>query len=375
LSLYLVLLLTILLHLAFAGMRVTLSLFAIELKASPFTVGVIMSLLALLPMLFSVHAGRFIDRIGVRRPLIAGAATMVFGLLLAVALPRLETLFAVSTLAGSGFMLFHIAANHAVGSLGRPEERARNFSLLALSFSTSGFLGPMVAGFAIDAIGYRRTFLLLTVFALATLATLLVRRGDIAPHPSDGRAQEKKRLTDLFASRTMRHVFIVSGLLSMAWDLFTFVVPIHGRAIGLSASTIGVILGSFGAAIFAVRLVLPLVIHRVGEWQMLVGAMLATGATLAVFPLVHTAPLLMALAFILGIGLGGAQPMIMSMLYNKAPPGRGGEAVGVRTLLLNVSQTGMPLLFGALGAALGMTPVFLTMGVALLAGGWALRRR
>lgn len=374
-NLYPVVLLTVLLHLAFAGMRVTLSLFAIDLKASPFTVGVIMSLLALLPMLFSVHAGRFIDRIGVRRPLIAGAATMVFGLLLAVALPRLETLFAVSTLAGSGFMLFHIAANHAVGSLGRPEERARNFSLLALGFSTSGFLGPMVAGFAIDAIGHRWTFLLLTTFALAALAALLARREDVVPHPAPDRAQEKKRLTDLFASRTMRHVFIVSGLLSMAWDLFTFVVPIHGRAIGLSASTIGVILGSFGAAIFAVRLVLPMVIHRIGEWRMLVGAMLATGITLGVFPLVHTVPLLMALAFILGIGLGGAQPMIMSMLYNKAPPGRGGEAVGVRTLLLNVSQTGMPLLFGALGAALGMSPVFWTMGVALLAGGVALRRR
>ena len=137
-SLYLVLLLTILLHLAFAGMRVTLSLFAIELKASPFTVGVIMSLLALLPMLFSVHAGRFIDRIGVRRPLIAGAATMVFGLLLAVALPRLETLFAVSTLAGSGFMLFHIAATHAVGSLGRPEERARTFYVEILGFTELG---------------------------------------------------------------------------------------------------------------------------------------------------------------------------------------------------------------------------------------------
>jgi len=32
-------------------------------------------------------------------------------------------------------------------------------------------------------------------------------------------------------------------------------------------------------------------------------------------------------------------------------------------------------MFGALGAALGMTPVFLSMAIALAAGGWYARRR
>ena len=71
-----------------------------------------------------------------------------------------------------------------------------------------------------------------------------------------------------------------------------------------------------------------LVIHRVGEWQLLIGAMIATGTALAIFPLVTTVPVLIALAFFLGAGLGGAQPMIMSLLYNTAPAGRGGEASG-----------------------------------------------
>jgi hypothetical protein len=61
----LVVLLATLLQLAFAGSRSTLSLFVISLNASPFTVGFIMSPLAALPMLFSAHAGRAIDRMGV----------------------------------------------------------------------------------------------------------------------------------------------------------------------------------------------------------------------------------------------------------------------------------------------------------------------
>ncbi|HSB78116.1 MAG TPA: MFS transporter [Candidatus Methylomirabilis sp.] len=374
-NLHLMVLLAISLHTAFAGVRVSLSLFALSLQASPFTVGSIISLLALLPMLFSVHAGRGIDRIGVRRPLLGGTASVICGIVLAYLVPRLEMLFLVSCLVGSGFMLFHIAVNHMAGEMGEPQDRSMNFSLLALGFSTSGFLGPMIAGFAIDWIGHRHTFLLLGGFALLTLLGLLARRIDIPRHHAREPVADKRRLRDLFRNRTLRYVFLVSSVLSPAWDLFTFVVPIHGSQIGLSATEIGMILGAFGAAIFCVRLVVPLLLHRVSEWQMLMVAMLSSGLTLFVFPLVHGMPLLLMLAFILGIGLGGAQPMIMSLLYSKAPAGRGAEAVGVRSLIINMSQTGMPFLFGALGAALGMLPVFWTMAVCLVGSGCIARKR
>jgi len=365
---------TITLHLAYAGARVTLSLFALHLQASPFTVGILLSLLALLPMTFSIAVGRLIDRIGVRKPMLIGAATLFAGIMVAVISPTLPALFVTSCLAGSGFIVFHIAVNYLAAVVGKPADRAKNFSWLALSFSTSGFLGPMVAGFAIDAIGYRRTMMLLACFALATLIALLAKRIEVPLQPAEAHDAPRRRLVDLLRSRTMRRVFIVSGLLSMVWDLFSFVVPIHGHNIHLSASTIGLILGAFGGAVFVVRLAMPLVIHRVGEWQMLIGAMISTGIALFIFPMVTTVPVLIGLAFFLGAGLGGAQPMIMSLLYNKAPPGRGAEAIAVRTLLINISQTVIPLLFGALGAALGMTPVFWTMAVLLVGAGYFVRR-
>ena len=117
---HLAVLLAICLHAGFAGVRVNLSLFALSLKASPFTVGVILSLLALLPTLFSVHTGRVIDRIGVRRPLVVGTVTVIGGILLGFLVPRLEMLFLVSCLVGSGFMLFHIAINNMAGEMGHP---------------------------------------------------------------------------------------------------------------------------------------------------------------------------------------------------------------------------------------------------------------
>ena len=91
-------------------------------------------------------------------------------------------LFVVSCLVGSGFMLFHIAVNHIAGASGEPDDRAMNFSVLALGFSTSGFLGSMIAGVVIDWIGHRRTLLLLGGFALLTLVGLLARRMEIPRH-------------------------------------------------------------------------------------------------------------------------------------------------------------------------------------------------
>jgi predicted MFS family arabinose efflux permease len=362
--------LTVLTHLSFAGCRIIMSLTAIHYEATPFTVGVIMSLLTVIAMLFAVRWGRWVDRVGVRGPMLAGAAAILAAMVLVWAVPRLETLFVASPLAGSGFFLFHIAAGQAAAVIGVPEQRVRNFTLLALAFSTSGFLGPVLAGFAIDGIGHRGAMLALAVGALASIFVLAARNIDTPRRQATAAQQERRRISDFLRIPGFRLVFIVSGALSMTWDLFAFVIPIYGSQIGLSASTIGVILGAFGAAVFVVRLALPLIAHRLDEWRMLIAAMFLSGATLLVFPLVDGVPLLLALSFLLGIGLGGTQPFVMALLYAKAPAGRGAEVLSVRTWIINFCQTSVPLASGALGAALGMLPVFWAMGASLLVAGW-----
>ena len=374
-SIALIFLLTILPHVAFAGARVTLSLFALHLGATSFTVGLIISLISLVPMIYSARWGRRIDRSGVYKPMLLSAALVFGALLLAFAVPRIETLFAVSVLAGSGFMLYHICVNQAAALVGKPEDRTRNFSVLALAFSTSGFIGPMMAGFAIDSIGHRYTFLLCAFFALAALALIRHSKDALSRmHRPATQETTVKHTRDLLRIPALLRVFVISGLMSMCWDLYSFVMPIHGSGIGLSASTIGLILGSFGCATFLFRLVLPWVVHHFDQRTFLIAAMVLTGLMLALIPLVHSVPLLMAVSFALGIGLGGVQPMIMTMLYEKAPAGRGGEAVGMRTQLLNITQAVIPIIFGALGAAVGMTPVFFAMGAAVLWGAWYARR-
>ena len=107
-------------HLAFVGARMTTSLFALELGGSEFTVGLLMALFALLPMLLSVSAGRLIDRVGPRRPLLASFVVLAIGTALPFALPNLITLYFSCTLVGTSFMYIHIAMNSVFGAHGTP---------------------------------------------------------------------------------------------------------------------------------------------------------------------------------------------------------------------------------------------------------------
>src|SRR6185436_2643464 len=103
--------LTILSHTAFTSSRMTVALYALKLNATPFTVGVLMSLYALLPMLLSVAAGRLIDRFGPRVPLLWGNGLLLVGVALPFLLPGLPTLFAAATIIGVGFMVSHMVSN------------------------------------------------------------------------------------------------------------------------------------------------------------------------------------------------------------------------------------------------------------------------
>jgi predicted MFS family arabinose efflux permease len=361
-------------HLAFVGCRMTTILFALELGASEFTVGVLMSLFALLPMLLSVSAGRLIDRAGPRGPLVVSFIALALGAALPFFLQRIEILYASATLLGVSFMYVHIAMNSVFGAHGSAEERAVNFSWLALGFSISNSIGPLVAGVAIDSLGHAPAFLVLAFFPVLALA-LLWRRERPLPRPEHVPLAKHAGVLDLLRIPGLRQTFWVSLLLATGWDLYTFLIPLYGARVGLSAAAIGVILSTFAIATLTVRLAMPIVIKRLKQWLIIFGAMAISGTCYLLFPFAQTVAPLLLLSFVLGLGLGSAQPVIMSLLYAASPPGRQGEAVGLRTSLLNASHTLIPLLSGAVSTALGMAPVFWALAACLLGGAWYARRR
>lgn len=370
----LLIILMVLDHIAFSGSRISVTLYALYHGESALTVGTLVAMYALLPAIFSVTAGRWIDRIGVVRPIQLGSIAVGVGAVLPFLFSGMAVLYVTCVIVGLAFMLVNVAAYHAVGELSRPEDRAVNFSYVALGFSTSAFIAPILAGVSIDSFGHRATFALLASFTLLPIAVLSLKLLPMpAPVPKPS-GSKTGHVFDLLRDPQLRRLYITMAILTVAWDVYAFAIPVHGSIVGLSASEIGLVMASFAAATFVVRLAMPFFMQHVKPWTMLMGALLIAGVSFFLLPFATNVAMMMVLMFVLGLGLGSPQPMVLTLLHESAPEGRAGEALGLRTTLINGSQTVMPLIFGAVGAALGMMPVFWTISAALVFGSFYARR-
>ena len=356
-------------HVAFAGGRFTLTLQAVALKASPLEIGLMLSLMMVLPTLLAIHAGRWSDQRGFVQPAGVGLTLLALGSVMAAFTTLVPALYAAGMLIGSGYMLAHVAINNAVGQATRAQALTRTFSALALGFSLSGMAGPLFAGFLIDHVGFAAAFGMGTVCTLGagTLLAILLRAGVVKAHRRE--AGGRMHVADLLRHPPLRAVFIVTGLLSLGWDLFNFLAPLQGVRSGLTATATGMLIGAFGAGSFTTRLFLPLLMARTGEWRLLGTALMVTALCYLAFPLLHSLPLLLLAAFAMGLSLGAGQPVAMSLLHLKSPPARAGEAVGVRSTITSASQAILPMVFGALGASLGLLVMFWAAAAVLAAGG------
>jgi predicted MFS family arabinose efflux permease len=336
-------------HIALAGARVTSSLHALSLHASELTIGLLIALFALFPMLFGVTMGRLIDRIGIKRPMRLGCLAIALGCALS-GMGGLLTLFFAVPLIGTGFMAVHIGSQHAVG------------------FSASSFLGPVMAGLLIDHIGFSTSYFVCCGFALLALGLIASGHLDhihLHAHPQPAKP---RAAFDLLHEPEMRRIYFASLLLAAAWDLFTYMTPIQGSKMGLSASMIGLIFGAFSAATFAVRLAMPPLQRRFSEWQVLTGALTLAMCCYLALPFAQHAWSLMAIAAVLGLALGSSQPNVLALLHQAAPAGRGGEAIGVRATIGNGSQVFLPLAVGAVGLIIGPFGIFWGMSTMIASG-------
>src|SRR5262245_8842762 len=370
-AIYLIVLTCVLTHAGFGGAKIAIPLHALHLGVDAFTVGVIMAACALCPMLIALYVGKLVDRIGARIPMIAGAAGVALALLIPYLFPGVIALCAMALLIGTAFQFFFVPTQGITGALGRPEDRARNYSLLSIGFSIASFLGPLIAGYSIDYLGYQAAYLALTIGPLCS-ALLLWYKGHLLPKAAVSAREAKKHGSSfgLLRDSKLRDAIIASALISIGWDLYQFYFPIYGHSIGLSASTIGTIISSFALAVFSIRIALPRLARKWSEFELLLYAIGFAGAALLLFPLFRDPILLAAASFVLGLGCGVGQPMSMSLIYSLSPSGRASEGAALRVAFNHFTHLVVPLAFGGMGTVLGYAPVFISGAALLLSGSW-----
>ena len=365
----------IFLHACMAGMRMAAPLMALRDGHSPLAVGFLLALFALAPVFLALPAGRYVDRHGLKRPIGWGVLTAVMGTLLAVAFPVFGVLCLSALMAGGATGVTSIALQRHVGRAARDASELKQvFSWLAIGPAVSNFMGPVAAGLLIDHSGFRSAFFVMALLPLISWAW--VRRTPELPLAAKLPGHTPPKAWDLLREPMFKRMMLVNLVLSSCWDVHTFVVPVLGHERGFSASVIGTILGGFALAATAVRLIMPLFVARTKEWEVVTAAMLVTALVFAVYPFMHSAWSMGVCSMLLGLALGSVQPMIMSTLHQITPEHRHGEALGLRLMAINASSVLMPVMFGTVGAVVGVSVVFWVAGLTLGASSrsaWRLR--
>jgi MFS family permease len=364
------------LHACMTGVRMAAPLQALRDGRAEWAVGLLMGLFAAAPIALALAAGRYVDRHGYHGPMKLAVGLTASGAALALASTLLDrwpaAVFASMCLAalltGAGANLGLIAIQRTAGrSAADGTELKRIFSWLGLAPALANVVGPVLTGLLIDAGGFRAAYVLLLALPFVNLWW-----ADRVPRepPRAHAAARNGSSRELLRAPGVRRLLLINWLLASSWDVHSFLVPILGHERGFSASAIGLVLGAFAIAVSAVRVVIPLLAHHLREGQVLAGAMLLTAAVFGLYPFAGAAWQMMALAMVLGVALGAVQPMVMSTLHQITPHERHGEAIALRSMTINFSSAVMPLLFGALGSAVGASTLFWLMGAAVGTGSW-----
>lgn len=355
------------LHACMAGMRMAAPLLALREGQSAAAVGFLLALFALTQVFLALPAGRYADLHGLKRPVMWSVLMGAVGAGAAALWPIFPVLCFSALMTGGATGLAIIALQRHVGRAAQGLAQMKEaFSWLSIAPAFSNFIGPFTAGLLIDHAGFQWAFAAMA--ALPLIAWLWIRRVHELPKLVQPEGYEKNKAWDLLNDVMFRRLLWVNWFFSACWDVHTFVVPILGHERDLSASAIGAIMGGFAIAAAFIRLLMPLVAARLLEWQVITGAMLLTSFLLGVYPFMDTAWMMGACSVLLGLSLGGVQPMVMSTLHQITPEHRHGEALGLRLMTINASSVLMPMVFGAAGTVIGISGVFWCVSALVGAG-------
>jgi predicted MFS family arabinose efflux permease len=373
-TIYLVVAIAMLNQIGYSGSKVAVSLYALELGATALTVGTIVALYSLCPMLLAIVIGKYADRVPARLPMIFGCAVTVVALLLPFVYPTIPGLYVVALMAGTFHQFFGIPLEASVGGIDGPNHRARNYAVTTMGWSIATALGPFITGFAIDYLGYLRCFAILAAFSAAPVLILWARPRLLSKAAEHSEKRGHGRVMDLWRIPALRKTIIAGGIIGSAKDLFQFYLPIYGHGVGLSASAIGTILGMVAVASFVIRALIPFLIRKLSEAQILVYAVFISAFAYALLPFSVDPYVLAGIAFVLGLGVGSAEPLMLSLVYVLSPAGRTAEAIGLHKAIRHATQLVVPVVFGSVGVAFGYFTVFFSNTVMLIGGGFLLRK-
>jgi MFS family permease len=335
-----------------------------------FAVAAILIAAAVPPVLFVRWAGRLADRADSRRLLVlTGLAQAGACVALAFANGVAEIIALVAVLA-AGLALTQPCLSALVPDMVSPDDLPRATALSQTATGVATMIAPAVAGVLMGQFGVRVPLLVdaASYLAIAVAGQLIrTRRGGAAPAPSDSPDQSPATGWRLRQDPLVWSAVVLLGAVVGAVSLVnvTEVFFIRGT-LHATATVYGLLDTVWISATMAGAWLLTR--RRPADWALglaLLGALILTCASVAVFAVAPAVGWLVPLSIIGGIGNGGINNAAGVLLGRRTPAAVRGRVFAVLSAVANAATTGGYLLGGLL---LTLIPVRATIAAAGLAG-------
>jgi MFS family permease len=351
-------------------------LWAIQhLAATPIWVGIAVGARSFLPLLFSIHGGALMDRLGTRRVMAACAIITLILFPFYVIWSSMLGLIMLQLVIGLSQGLSWVGAQALYGQLSRGS--AAHAGRLTFFSNLGSFLGPLVAGAATDAAGVVGGFGALSLWSIALVVfTFLI------PKSVDGAtAAAPVRIATLLPrrddyARAAALCLIPAVMLVLA---FTFVrIAISGMqssfyvvylaSIDLSATQIGILVACANfVASPAALLTGPAQRLMPGAWVMVWMTVICV-TFMTITPVAINFWVLLAFSAMYGLGIGVGFPTLLSLLTVAVPIEYQGMAAGLRTTANRAATLVVPVAMGVLAEISNVEMSFFVLGALLMGG-------
>ena len=319
--------------------------------------------------------GPLSDRLGRRRPLIAGTALHVLASLLVVVAPSMAVLGVLRVLQGVGCAATGVVAMAMVRDLFTGRAGATMLSRLFLVMGVAPVLAPTIGGELLRVTSWRGIFAVLAAYGVVLLAVGVWGVRETLPperRRTGGTAATLATYRSLLRDRAYVGLVLVAGL-SMA-ALFTYVSGssfVYQRQFGLDEQQFGLLFGAGAVSLIGATQLNPVLLRRWSPGQVLLAATAAgTAAALGLVAVALSgagvavvAVALWAVLFTAGLALPNAPALALA---------QNGDRAGSAAALLGAVQFGVGAVVspavGLLGNdALAMGAVMVVVLVAALA--------
>lgn len=372
--------------------------FVLKLGASNELIGAMASLPALVVILLTVPAARFVESRANRRPWVVGslAVSRILFLLIGVIpwlLPleaQAVTIVALIIAQQIPLAFFNTAFIALIGDVCPPDRRSSLFSLRTMFLAGSVAIGAFLSGLFLDLVMFPLNFQMLNLisFVLAQMSTWYIGRVQFPPANPQPRPATRERRPfrlriDLAGFKTFAREqrafanFNITTLVCWfgAWAAGPLYTIYLVNELQFSNSWLG---ANFTLAQIAVLLSAPLwnrVIQRKGSLWVVMRTVLLTGlypCLIVLFP--FSAPIL-AIGFLNTLNDTGIGISHTAMFLDIIPPAKRSSYIAGHTVLMNVGAMIAPLISTPLSAAVGVSAILIACGAVRFIGGalfWAL---